>query len=202
MAVRLRLQRHGAKHAPVYRLVAADGRSPRDGRFVEILGNYNPRGGTPELQLTLKGARIDYWLGVGAKPSETVHALILRAKKEGRYMPELRAEPAEGLEAEEEGQEVATEVLDSAPDAEEESPESDEAGREESVAESGTDTALEEPVVEVGEDSVAVSSGEDEEVETGDSSDHTETIGATGESDDQSDESGDGESDSPKTGAS
>ena len=108
MAVRLRLQRHGARHAPAYRVVAADARSPRDGRFVEILGSYNPRAGTPELQLTLKGARIDYWLGVGAIPSQTVRSLILRAKREGRYVPELREEPAEG-------QESAPEILDASP---------------------------------------------------------------------------------------
>ena len=110
MAVKLRLQRHGARHVPAYRVVAADARSPRDGRYVEILGNYNPRAGTPELQLTLKGARIDYWLGIGAKPSDTVRSLILRAKREGRYVPDLREDPAEGHE-------TATEVLDASPDS-------------------------------------------------------------------------------------
>ena len=202
MAVRLRLQRHGAKHAPVYRVVAADARSPRDGRFVEILGNYNPRGGTPELQLTLKGARIDYWLGVGAKPSETVHSLILRAKREGCYMPELQAEPAEGLEAEAEGQEVATEVLDASQDSEEEDRESIEENSQEMTVESDAGAALEEQPVVTEDELEVVSSGQDQEVESVDSSDHLEAGEAIEESAGHSDEGRGGESDSPKTGAS
>ena len=54
MAVKIRLQRHGTKHAPTYRLVVADARSPRDGRFVEILGTFNPRANRYEDELRLK----------------------------------------------------------------------------------------------------------------------------------------------------
>lgn len=194
MAVRLRLQRYGAKHAPVYRVVAVDARFPRDGRFVEILGNYNPRASTPELQLTLKGARIDYWLGVGAKPSDTVRSLILWAKKEGCYMPELREESTEDLEAEEEGQETVSEVLDSARDVEEKVSEGID-------VESETNTAFDELTVKEANDSEAPSSGEDEEVGSGGSTDPKEAVGATGELDNQLDENEDGEFDTPKAGA-
>ncbi len=72
--VRLRLRRMGAKKAPFYRVVAADATSPRDGRFIEILGHYNP---TKDPQIIeLKEDRVRYWLGVGAQPSDTVRSLF------------------------------------------------------------------------------------------------------------------------------
>ena len=74
MTVRIRLQRHGAKKRPFYRVVAADQRAPRDGRFLEILGTYDPLQ-DPAL-VRLKKDRVDYWLGVGAQPSETAQYLI------------------------------------------------------------------------------------------------------------------------------
>jgi len=86
MAVKLRMQRCGAKHAPVYRLVAADSRKPRDGKFVEILGTYSPKSKRPEEELLIKLDRIDYWLGVGAQPSDTARSLINRARR-GAYEP-------------------------------------------------------------------------------------------------------------------
>lgn len=72
--VRLRLQRHGAKKRPFYRVVAADKRAPRDGRFIELLGTYDPLTEPPIVRLNK--SRVDYWVGVGAQPSETVNALI------------------------------------------------------------------------------------------------------------------------------
>lgn len=78
MAVRLRLTRTGKKKQPTYRIVATDTQFPRDGRIIENLGNYNPRTEPPVLALNLE--RVDYWLGVGAQPSETVASLIKRAK--------------------------------------------------------------------------------------------------------------------------
>lgn len=72
--VRLRLQRHGAKKRPFYRLVAADKRAARDGRFIENLGTFDPLQEPPVLRLNKE--RIDYWLSVGASPSETAAALI------------------------------------------------------------------------------------------------------------------------------
>ena len=64
----------GAKKAPFYRVVAADATSPRDGRFIEVLGHYNP---TKDPQIIeLKEDRVRYWLGVGAQPSDTVRSLF------------------------------------------------------------------------------------------------------------------------------
>lgn len=72
--VRIRLQRYGSKKKPFYRIVAADLEAPRNGRFLEILGTYDPLPDPP--QVTLKEDRIRYWLSVGAKPSQTVERLL------------------------------------------------------------------------------------------------------------------------------
>src|SRR5436309_14663646 len=73
MSLKIRLARGGAKKRPFYSIVVADARSPRDGRFIEKLGTYNPmleRG--PAERVTLKEERIKHWLGVGAQPSDRV----------------------------------------------------------------------------------------------------------------------------------
>jgi small subunit ribosomal protein S16 len=77
MAVKLRLTRVGSKKNPVYRVVAADSRSPRDGKFLEIVGRYNPR--TDPSTIELDEDKIRAWLGKGAQPSATV-ARLLKAK--------------------------------------------------------------------------------------------------------------------------
>jgi len=74
MAVRIRLTRKGTKKKPFYRIVAADIESPRDGRFLELLGTYNPM--VEPVAITLKEDRIKYWLGEGAKPSTTVQSIF------------------------------------------------------------------------------------------------------------------------------
>lgn len=74
MAVRLRLARYGSKKKPFYRVVAADSRAPRDGRFIEILGYYDPRK-DPSL-VKIDKERVQYWLSQGAKTSETVEKLL------------------------------------------------------------------------------------------------------------------------------
>jgi small subunit ribosomal protein S16 len=81
MALKIRLQRRGSRNRPVYKIVVAESASRRDGRFVEAIGNYDPnaRGNAPELLLSLE--RADYWVGVGAKPTDTVRTLINRAKR-------------------------------------------------------------------------------------------------------------------------
>jgi small subunit ribosomal protein S16 len=76
MSVRIRLTRQGTKKKPFYRIVAADIESPRDGRFLELLGTYNPM--IEPAVVTLKEDRIKYWLGEGAKPSTTVQSLLKR----------------------------------------------------------------------------------------------------------------------------
>ena len=82
MAVKIRLARTGAKKRPFYRIVAADARQPRDGRFLEKLGTYNPL--TEEGTLDLKSDRIEYWLGVGAQPTATVARLLRKAAKQSQ----------------------------------------------------------------------------------------------------------------------
>jgi small subunit ribosomal protein S16 len=76
MAVKMRLTRIGAKGKPSYRVVVADSEAPRDGKFLEILGNYNP--GKNPAEVTLKEGRIREWLSKGAKPTLTVSQLLAR----------------------------------------------------------------------------------------------------------------------------
>lgn len=84
MAVKIRLARHGAKKRPFYRIVVADGESPRDGRYIEAVGTYNPLKDPAEVNV--KDDRVKYWMGQGAILSDTVQSLL---KKE-----EAPAEPA------------------------------------------------------------------------------------------------------------
>lgn len=81
--LKIRLQRHGSKGNPVYRLVVAESAHPRDGRFVEILGHYAPksRGQDPEFKINVE--RAEYWISKGAQPSDTAKSLIRQAKKLG-----------------------------------------------------------------------------------------------------------------------
>jgi len=74
MAVKLRLRRMGAKGQPFYRIVAADSRSPRDGKFIEILGTYNPL--TEPAEIKIKEELVLKWLRSGAKPTETVRNIL------------------------------------------------------------------------------------------------------------------------------
>jgi small subunit ribosomal protein S16 len=80
MAVKIRLARHGAKKRPFYRIVVADSEFPRDGRYLENVGTYNPL--LDPAKVTLKSERIQYWMDQGAKPSDTVRNLL---KKEGFF---------------------------------------------------------------------------------------------------------------------
>ena len=86
MAVKIRLARYGAKKRPFYRIVVADSESPRDGRFLENVGTYNPV--QDPAQVTLNTERIQYWLQQGAQPTVTVKNLL---KKEGVFA----AQPAQ-----------------------------------------------------------------------------------------------------------
>lgn len=72
--LKIRLRRTGQKHQPSYRIVVADKDSPRDGRFVEILGHYNPR--TEPVTFEVKEDRVKHWFSQGAQPTETVHRLL------------------------------------------------------------------------------------------------------------------------------
>jgi small subunit ribosomal protein S16 len=79
MAVRIRLKRIGAKNDPVFRIVVADGRSPRDGRFIEELGTYQPLKKGDNYSLDLE--RVKYWLSKGAQPSDTVASFIRKSTR-------------------------------------------------------------------------------------------------------------------------
>ncbi len=79
MAVKIRLARAGARNRPYYRIVVSDTRSPRDGRFIELVGTYDPRTSPPSV--TVKGDRINHWVSHGARPTQTVSQLIRRAQK-------------------------------------------------------------------------------------------------------------------------
>ena len=79
MAVAIRLKREGAKNSPYYKIVVADQRRSRDGKFIEIIGSYDPKKEGENFSLQLD--RADYWVGVGARPSQTVGSIITKARK-------------------------------------------------------------------------------------------------------------------------
>lgn len=78
MAVRLRLKRLGRRHRAFYRVGAMDSRKPRDGKVIEELGWYDPEAKEADKQVSLNRERIEYWLSVGAQPSDTVRDLLKR----------------------------------------------------------------------------------------------------------------------------
>ena len=77
--VTIRLRREGTTNRPYYRVVVADSRSPRDGKFIEMIGNYDPKKEGENSRLDID--RADYWISKGAQPSETVRSLIKKARK-------------------------------------------------------------------------------------------------------------------------
>ena len=79
MPVSIRLRREGAKNRPYYKVVVADSRSPRDGKFIEIIGTYDPK--KPDHNSTLKVDRAEYWIARGAQASDTVRSLIKKNKR-------------------------------------------------------------------------------------------------------------------------
>jgi small subunit ribosomal protein S16 len=99
MAVSIRLRREGAKNRPYYRVVVADSRSPRDGKFIEIIGTYDPKQTGQNSSFNIE--RAEYWISKGAQPSDTVRSLIKKQKKTAPAEPASKAEqessePAEG----------------------------------------------------------------------------------------------------------
>src|SRR5437763_16603169 len=99
MAVSIKLRREGAHNRPYYKVVVADSRSPRDWKFIEIIGTYDPK--KTGHNSTLKLDRIDHWISKGAQPSDTVRSLIKKNRKqatsasETTSAPEARSAPAE-----------------------------------------------------------------------------------------------------------
>ena len=86
MAVRLRMKRMGRKNRPFYRVVAVDQRAARDGRVLEYLGHYDPLVADTDARAVLQGERIDYWLSVGAQPSEKVRVLVKKYGSKGTHL--------------------------------------------------------------------------------------------------------------------
>lgn len=91
MAVRIRLKKMGRAHRPFFRVCAVDQRSPRDGRVIEELGYYDPMCPETDARALLKGDRIDYWVGVGAQPSEKVKVLIKKYGSDGTHLEQQKA---------------------------------------------------------------------------------------------------------------
>lgn len=127
MALKIRLQRHGASHRPFYRLVVTEATARRDGRFVEVLGTYEPQAKRATDELNLKVDRIDYWKSVGAKPTDTAASLIRKARREATATEE--AAPAAEVKT------VAPEAEVKAPAAEVEAPAAEVEAPEVEVAE-------------------------------------------------------------------
>src|SRR6476469_1844704 len=96
MSVSIRLRREGAKNSPYYKVVVADSRSPRDGKFIEIVGTYDPK--KKDHNSTLKLDRVEHWISKGAKPSDTVRSLVKKNRKVAASAPASTA-PAETAEA-------------------------------------------------------------------------------------------------------
>lgn len=89
MAVVIRMKRMGRTHRPFYRICAADRRTPRDGRVIEELGTYDPSVSDTNARCMLNASRVDYWLGVGAQPSDKVRVLIKKFGTEGTHLKEM-----------------------------------------------------------------------------------------------------------------
>ena len=120
MAVKIRLARHGAKKRPYYRVVVADGRMPRDGRYIEEIGRYNPLTNPKTIDINLE--KVDEWIAKGAQPSNTVSHLveIVRSgapvvEKKAKLSKKAQAKAAAAAEA---AAEEAAEASADAPEAE------------------------------------------------------------------------------------
>jgi len=168
--VKIRLRRVGAKKQPHYRVVVADSHSPRDGKFIEIIGHYNPRTEPPTVEIDAERAL--YWLSAGAQPSEAVRRMLdkmgviahAEAIKRGEVppgtaVPEPEVEEAPAVEEEEEAE---AEELEDEAEAEEVE---DEAEAEEAKEEEEAEEAEEEEEAEEAEEEEEAEEVEEEEEE-------------------------------------
>ncbi len=176
MSLRIRLSRGGAKKRPFYRIVVADSRSPRDGRFIEKIGTYNPMLAKDDpARVTLNEDRAKHWLGVGALPSDRVAKFLAsadmiklpeRREQTKQHLPKKKAQ--ERMEAEKEAAEAAAAAAaeEAAAPAEEEAP-AEEAPAEEAPAEEAAaeEAPAEEPAAE--EPAAEEPAGDDEESDKG-----------------------------------
>ena len=170
--VKIRLRRTGAKKQPHYRVVVTDSRSPRDGKFIEIIGHYNPRTEPPTVEI--KAERALYWLSVGAQPSEAVKRMLdkmgimaqVPAVRKGtksldEILEELELAKAAQAALKEEPAEEAPEA-----EAEEEAPEEEpEDSADDEVAEEEPEDSADDEEAEEAEEEAEVSDEEDAEPE-------------------------------------
>jgi small subunit ribosomal protein S16 len=157
LAVKIRLARHGAKKAPFYRVVASDGRARRDGRFLEILGRYNPRTTPSTVEIDLE--KVDAWLSKGAQPTEAAGKLIEIARG-NKTAPEAVAAPSKKAVAKAEAEKKAAE--DAAAKAAEEAAAAEAKAAEDAAAAE----VAEEPAAEVEDAAVPADEAVDESGDT------------------------------------
>jgi len=150
LSVKIRLARHGAKKAPFFRVVVADSRMPRNGRFIEIVGRYNPRVKPLDIELDLEA--VDAWIAKGAQPTEAAAKIIAIAKGEKEMAPakeKLSKRAIAKKEAEEAAAKEAAEAAAAAKEAEAAAAkEAAEAAKAEAAAEeskSDSEDSAEEP---------------------------------------------------------
>ena len=163
MSVKLRLKRIGARNTPIYRIVATDSRTKRDGRPIEELGTYNPVLQTePNFDLNLE--RAEHWLSVGAQPSDTVRSFIRKARRAAAGLPPKESKPKKAAQPEPAEEPKAEETPAEEPAAE--AAEATEAPAEETATEEpaaeAEEAPVEEPAPEEAEESAA-GEGEGEE---------------------------------------
>lgn len=153
MSVRIRMKKMGRTHRPFFRICATDKRAPRDGRVLEELGTYDPMIAETDARVQLKNERVEYWLGVGAQPSEKVAVLIKKYGPNGTHLDaqkEALDRLAMGREVPDPGEPAS---LPKAPEpekpAEEAAPAAEGAATEEAAAEAPAEEAkAEEPAAE------------------------------------------------------
>ena len=178
MALKIRLARGGAKKRPFYRIVVAEASAPRDGRYVERVGTYNPM--VPkdhEQRLTLNGERISFWMSKGAQPTERVHKMLASAGL--MAAPVLRDQPKKSAPGKKraEREAAAAEAAEAAADAPAEDTTAEETSAEAPAAEAAADetaedtsaeeTSAEAPAVEaVAEEAAADTPAEEEKADS------------------------------------
>lgn len=156
MAVKIRLARHGAKKAPFYRVVVADGRARRDGRFIEIIGRYNPR--TEPAFVELDVDKAEAWIAKGAQPTESVAKLIAIAKGEKeapKAETKVSKKAADKAAAEVEAAAKAAEEAAAAEAAAAEAPAEEEAAEEPAAEEAAAEEAPAEVEAEAADETAA-----------------------------------------------
>jgi small subunit ribosomal protein S16 len=149
LAVKIRLARHGAKKAPYYRVVVADGRARRDGRFIEIVGRYNPRVTPSFVEIDLE--KVDAWIAKGAQPTEAAGKIIAIARGEKEIPAEETKQSKKAVAkvaADAAAAEKAAADAEAAKKAAAEAAVAEKAAAEEAVEEEAVEEAIAEEVVE------------------------------------------------------